>query len=116
MVVLQKINLVTVALLSLLAGAAKDLRLPHEVKFFEEAGLNVTMLVLLGAAQLIAGLMLLFHKSRQIGAAIAALCFLISSAIILATGNPTFGFFSLVPVVMASWIVLRNVELHPAWR
>lgn len=116
MQLLKKVCLVVIILLSLSAGSVKVVQMPQEVQFFEAAGLGTTLLVVLGVVQVLAGLLLLFYKSRKLGAAIAAVSFLVSSAVIFMTGNIGFALFSLLPVLIASYFATKNVELHSAWR
>ena len=56
--------LVIVILLSLSAGAVKLMKMPQEVKIFHDAGLGVTLLVILGAVQLF-GVFCLYLRSRE---------------------------------------------------
>ena len=105
--------LVIVILLSLSAGAVKLMKMPHEVKFFHDAGLGVTLLVILGAVQLLGGILLVFAKSRIYGAVIAAGSFLASTVVIFMTGQVGFGFFSLLPIVLAGLIVTWSNQQRP---
>ena len=86
--------LVIVILPSLSAGAVKLMKMPQEVKFFHDAGLGVTLLVILGTV-------------------IAAGSFLASTVVIFMTGQVGFGFFSLLPVVLAGLIVTWSNQQRP---
>ena len=105
MKLVRKINLVLLGLLSLSAGAAKVMQVPAEVGFFQDAGLSIKLLILLGAVQLAGGILLLFQNVRKTGATIMAVTFLISSIVIFINGTIAFGVFSFLPIVMAFFVI-----------
>ena len=102
---IQKINLVLLILISLGAGAAKVLQEPTEVKYFMDAGFGLNALLLLGGAQILAGILLMFQNIRRRGAVIAAAAFLVSTIIIFMQGQISFAAFSLLPILMAGFVI-----------
>lgn len=100
--------IVIVALLSLAAGLAKLFQAPQEVAFFELLGLNTTVLVVAGLLQVLSAVLLIPPKSRNWGAALAAISFLVSTFMIFLNGQLGFGIFSLVPVLLAVWVFINS--------
>ncbi len=86
--------------MSLSAGLVKVLQMPQEVQFFERAGLGITMLILLGAGQIVGSVLTVLPKFRKPGATIIATGFLASSIVIFMTGDLAFAAISLLPVVL----------------
>ena len=103
---LRTINLVLVTVLSLAAGLPKIGRISQEVQFFADTGLGTSALVVFGVLQLAGGAMLIFRKSRALGAFVAAVMFLGSAVMLLANGQVAFGIISFLPVVMAAIVAL----------
>ena len=95
-------------LLSLSAGAAKIMQLPQEAAFFQQAGLGTGALLALGAAQTLAAGLLIFKRSRALGAIIAVFSFFISAGIILKTGDVQFAAVSLIPVAIALFVAMQS--------
>ena len=102
---LQKINLVLLILISLGAGAAKVMQAPDEVKYFMDSGLGLNALLVLGGAQLLGGILLVFQNTRRRGAGIMMATFLVSTIIIFMNAQMTFGALSLLPVLMAGFVI-----------
>lgn len=105
MKVLRIIVLVIVTLLSLAAGLAKVMQVPQEAAFFEGLGVNLGVMIGLGAAQIIGGLFVVFPKTRNIGAIITAIAFLISAIMIFMNGQIGFALFSLLPAALAGSVL-----------
>jgi hypothetical protein len=102
---IQKINLVLLILISLGAGVAKVMQLPDEVKYFMDSGLGLNALLVLGGAQLLGAILLVFQNTRRYGAGIMIATFLVSTTIIFMNAQITFGIFSLLPVLMAGFVI-----------
>ena len=88
-------------LLSLAAGVAKLMQTPAEIEFFDSAGLQSFWLYPLGAAQVAGSALAVLRRYGNIGLALIATGFAISSVVIFVTGNTTFGLVSLVPVALS---------------
>ncbi len=104
----QTIVLIVLILLSLSAGAVKIMEMPQEVAFFAQAGLSATSLMILGVVQIAGGSLAIFQKTRRPGVTLVGAGFLVSSIVIFMTGNIGFGVFSLLPVILAAYLVLER--------
>ena len=102
---LKKINLVLLILLGGAAGLAKVTQAPPEVAFFAGLGLGAMVVVVFGVLQLAGALSLIFAKTRFIGAILLDVTFSLSVVMILMTGQIGFAFVSVVPVLMAGWVI-----------
>jgi len=101
----KKINLVLLILLGVAAGFAKVTQAPPELEFFRGIGLGVAVVVVFGIAQLIGAVLLGFPKTRLIGAIILDVTFSLSVVMILMTGQVGFALFSVIPVLMAGFVI-----------
>lgn len=108
MQMLATINLVLVIALSLAAGLAKVAKVAAELEFLTGVGLSETQIVAFGLVQLGAGALMIAPKTRFYGAMIAALAFFASTVLIFISGNYIFGLVSIIPVIMADAVILRN--------
>ncbi|MDJ0751519.1 MAG: DoxX family protein [Woeseiaceae bacterium] len=81
------ILLVLLTALAVLSGVAKVALVPSEVEFFSQYGFSNPMLIAFGAVQLVGGILLPWKKTRFTGAAMVALTFLVSLAVLLMDGN-----------------------------
>ncbi|MGJ8670530.1 MAG: hypothetical protein ACSHXK_13645 [Oceanococcus sp.] len=90
-----------IGLLSIAAGAAKIALVPDEVKFLAQFGFGQYLTLSFGVVQVFAGLLLVFQKTRFVGAFVAGLAFMLSSLLLLVAGKYPFSAVSLVPVVIA---------------
>jgi len=106
----QKVFVVLLIVLSFSAGTAKVLQVADDVKFFQDAGISINILVLLGLFQIVGGVLLIFQKTRISGAVIVAISLFISSAVILINGKVLFGIVSLLPFILTV-IVIKNEAL-----
>lgn len=96
------------ALLSAAAGIPKIMQMPQELGFLGAIGFNAIAVSLLGIAQLAGAVLLLWSKTRLIGAGLAGLALLISSVAIFASGNTNFGLISVLPLV----VLIVAVGMH----
>ena len=102
---LKKINLALLILLGGAAGLAKVTQTPPEIAFFAGLGLGAIVVVVFGVLQLVGALSLIFAKTRLIGAILLDVTFSLSVVMILMTGQIGFALVSVVPVLMASWVI-----------
>ncbi len=100
MTVLRTINLILITVLSIAAGIPKVMRMTEEVKFFESAGLGTTSVVIFGLVQLVGGALLVFRGTRMWGAAVVALAFLGSAAMLFVAERSRS---ALSPFCWSSW-------------
>ena len=102
---LKKINLVLLILLGGAAGLAKVTQAPPEIAFFAGLGLGAMVVVVFGVLQIAGALSLIFAKTRFIGAILLDVTFSLSVVMILMTGQIGFALVSVVPVLMAGWVI-----------
>lgn len=101
--------IIMLALLSVAAGAAKVMLVPEEATFLRQFGFTDTLMMLFGAGQILAGALLVIAGLRLYGALLAALCFAVSSGLLLFSGDVPFALVSLVPVILAGLIARRSI-------
>jgi len=101
---LKTVNLVLLILLSITAGVV--MQMPEDMKFFQDAGFSGTLIILFGVAHLTGGILLIFQKMRKLGAIIMVVTFCISTIIIFISGKIAFGFFSILPILMAGIVII----------
>lgn len=101
--------LVVLTVLAVLSGITKIALMPNEVEFFGQFGFSSPMLIAFGAAQLIGGSLLPWKKTRFAGAAVVALTFLVSLAVLLIDGNIP------ISIVTAIATILLLVVMKLSW-
>ena len=101
----KTIILVLLVLLGAAAGLAKITLAPPEVQFFKGIGLGTSVVLAFGILQLIGALLLVPQKTRFIGAVILDVTFTLSVVMILMTGQIGFALVSVIPVIMAGYII-----------
>ncbi len=104
----RKINLVLLVLLGAAAGFAKVTQAPPEIAFFQGVGLGALVVIAFGVLQLVGAVLLAFKKTRLIGAILLDVTFSLSVVIILMTGQIGFALVSVIPVLMAGWVIYDN--------
>ena len=104
----KKINLVLLGLLGAAAGFAKVTQAPPEIAFFQGLGLGAIVVIAFGILQLVSAVLLIFETRRYIGAILLAVTFSLSVVMILMTGQIGFALVSVIPVLMASWVIYDN--------
>ena len=114
MKLLKTVNLILVILLGLSSGISKIMQIPQEMEFFQdEMGYSANTIILFGVTQLAAGILLVFGKTRTTGAIILETTFCISALIVFMAGKIGFGFFSILPVVMAGIVIRETTRKVP---
>jgi len=108
MSLLKKINLVLLILLGGAAGFAKVTQAPPEVAFFHGIGLGALVVIAFGILQLVSAVLLIFETRRYIGAILLCITFSLSVVMMLMTGQIGFALFSVIPVLMAGWVIYDN--------
>ncbi|NNE57051.1 MAG: hypothetical protein HKN36_02990 [Hellea sp.] len=104
MTLIQRIAIGAIAILSAAAGGAKVAMVPNEAAFFEGLNLSLKYMMVLGVVQIAAALLILLPKFRMVGAALAAMGFLISAVMIFKNGQTGFAAVSLIPVLLAGYV------------
>ena len=104
------IILATLTLLAVSSGITKILLMQQDVEFFGKYGFSDPILIAFGLAQLVGGLLLVFTKTRFVGAAIVAVTFLVSLAILLIEGNVPVSIITVVATL------LLGVVMKQSWK
>jgi len=107
------INFVLVAALGTTAGIPKMMRMPHEVEAFANTGLGTRYVIGFVIVLLIGGILLVIPATRFWGAILTSIMFLASAVMLFITGKITFGCVSLIPVLMAAFIVYDLAQNRP---
>lgn len=110
---MKAVSIGILAILTLLAvssGITKILLMPQDVDFFGKYGFSDPLLIAYGSVQLLGGLLLVFTKTRFAGAAIVAVTFLVSLALLLMEGNVP------VSIVTAVATLLLVVVMKRSWQ
>ena len=108
--VISTIILAMLVLLAAASGITKILLLQQDVDFFGKYGFSDPILIGFGLIQLLGGLLLIFEKTRFTGAAIVAVTFLISLALLLVEGNIPASIITLVATL------LLGIVMKQSWR
>ena len=109
---LKYIPTVVLGLLMFLAislGLTKILLMPQDVEFFGKYGFTNFLLILFGAIQVIGGLLLVFLKTRILGAAIVAATFAISAVILILAGSVPATIATLVALGLLGWTIRHTL-------
>ena len=106
--------LVILVLLAGLSGVSKVMLMPQDVEFFSQYGFTNSVLIIFGVVQLLGGLLLIFSKTRIIGAIIVLLTFLISAVVLLMSGKIMVAFITLVFVGLAGLIINQTLNAKAA--
>ncbi len=104
------IILVVLIFLAVSSGFTKVALMPQDVAFFGKYGFSNPILIAYGLVQITGGVLMVFRRTRFVGAAIVAITFLISLAVLLMEGN--------LPVSIATIVatLLLGVILKQSWK
>lgn len=109
-----KVILAILVFLAVSSGIMKVLLMPQEVEFFGNYGFTNPILIAYGASQLIGGILLIFSKTRVLGAAIVAVTFLISAVVLFMSNNFPVAIVTCVAILMLLLVMKKNIgtEMH----
>jgi uncharacterized membrane protein len=111
MKIANKLFVVLLVSLALLSAAAKIMRVPDEMAFFQGVmGFSTTAIVAFGAVQLLSGILLAVPRTRVAGAGLFALTLLMSAAVLLKAGNVPLASFSLLPVLLTGFVIHYRIK------
>lgn len=108
MKLLMTVNWILTTLLSISTGVFKLLQQEADIQLFEKIGFNATATTILGAIQLIGGLLLISAKTRKLGAYIMIPTFVLAAVAVFANGMTAFGIVSLLFIGMAYLVIVRE--------
>jgi hypothetical protein len=97
-----------IAILSIVAGAAKVMQTPQEMEFLKALGLSTSLILVFGLIQIAGGVLLVPRKTRMFGAVLATAALVVSTVLIFVGGNFAFGLFSILPVALASVVIYQS--------
>lgn len=106
----SRIILVILIFLAVSSGITKVILMQQDVEFFGKYGFSNPILIIYGLVQLVGGVLLVIKRTRFVGAAIVAITFLISLAVLVMEGNIPV---SIVTVVAT---LLLGVIMKQSWR
>ena len=106
----SKLILAVLILLAVSSGVTKILLLQQDVDFFGKYGFSDPILIGYGLAQLLGGLLLVFTKTRFVGAAVVAVTFLVSLVLLIIEGNIP------ISIITAVATLLLGVVMKQSWR
>jgi len=108
---MKTVSIIILAILTLLAvlsGITKILLMQQDVDFFGKYGFAGPTLIAFGLVQLLGGLLLVFSKTRFVGAAIVAVTFLVSLAMLLMDGNIPASIITLVAILLLGAVMKQS--------
>lgn len=110
-----QVNWILTTLLSIATGVFKLFQQEADIALFKAIGFNTVAVTLLGVVQLIGGILLIFPKTRKIGAYVMIPTFIIAAAAVFANGLIPFGIVSLLFILMAYGVIVYvNKYAKPA--
>lgn len=98
------------ALLSIAAGTAKVMEIPQEIEYLLSFGFTADQILAFGVVQILGGALMVLFKARLVGAILAALAFLASSALLFMHANMVFGAVSLVPFALTCRVAYQAIK------
>ncbi len=101
------IIVVILVVLAVSSGTTKILLMQQEVAFFGKYGFTDATLIAFGLAQLLGGLLMIVNRTRFAGAAIVAITFLVSLALLLMEGNMPFSITTAVATLLL-FVVMKQ--------
>ena len=110
---MKAVSTIILAILIFLAissGITKILLMQQDADFFGKYGFSDPAIIGFGLVQLIAGLLMVFTTTRFVGAAIVAVTFLVSLALLLVDGNIP------VSIITAISTLLLGAVMKHSWR
>ncbi len=108
---MKAVSIVILAILTLLAvssGITKILLMQQDVDFFGRYGFSDPILIAFGLVQLLGGLLLVFTKTRFVGAAIVAATFLVSLAMLLMERNIPISIITVVATLLLGVVMKQS--------
>ena len=104
----QIVVLCSLVFLAVSSGITKIMLMPQDVAFFGQYGFTHPLLMLFGAIQVIGGAMMVFAKTRLIGAVIVAVTFVISAIVLIMAGSVPATVATLIALVFLGLVIQRS--------
>ncbi len=103
-----RINWVLTILLSIATGVFKLLQQQADIDLFKAIGFSVLAVTILGAIQLLGGILLIPSKTRRYGAYILIPTYIIASVAVFANQMVVFGIVSILFILMVCLVILME--------
>lgn len=113
--ILKRLILVPMILISFATGLGKLRTQPQETQFAEDIGVSLTLLMVLGAVQVIGALMAMYPKTVKKGAAVMALAFIISAVMIFLNSESHVLYISILGYISLISGILCAVLAYVRW-
>lgn len=108
MKIVLTINWVLTTVLSIATGMFKILQQEADIALFQKIGFDNVATTILGVVQLMGGLLIIFKRTRKVGAYIMIPTFIVASLAVFANGMMGFGVVSLLFIGMALLVIYRE--------
>ena len=108
MTIFLNIILAILVFLAASSGVSKIMLAEQDVNFFSNYGFSNPALIAFGAAQLLGGILLIFRKTRVIGAVIVGITFLISMALLILAQSWLFTAVTLIALLMLGVVTMKH--------
>lgn len=108
-----KLNLFLLTVLCLSTGLVKVFGMKEEVELFARVGITHGLFVAFGVAQLLAGVALIFPRTRRYGAAAIIPTFFIATYALFVSHVQPFGYLSFLFIAMALVPLLSGAKPVP---
>ena len=102
---------VVLALLVFLAissGIPKVMLMEQDVEFFSQYGFTNSILIAFGVAHIVGGVLLAIPKTREVGAIIVGVLFLISAVVLILSGNIAVAIVTGVAIVLLFFVAKKS--------
>jgi len=110
MKIVSTIILIVLILLAVSSGSTKVALMQQDVEFFGKYGFSNSLLIAYGLVQVIGGVLMVFKKTRFVGAAIVAITFLTSLAVLLMEGSLPVSAVTIVA------LLLLGMTMKQSWK
>ena len=105
-----KINWILITLLSIATGIFKLMLQEADIALFAKIGMSPMATTILGLIQLVGGLLLIFRKTRKLGAWILIPTYVLASIAVFANEMIPFGLVSILFIIMASLVIYMESQ------
>ena len=105
--------LVILVLLALSSGTAKLLLMEQDVNFFGRHGFSPSMLMSFGFVQVLGSLLMVFAKTRFVGAAVIAATFLVTLVLLIFDGNLPVGVLTVIAILLLGVVMKQSWRISP---
>ena len=100
-------------LLALSSGITKLLLMEQDVNFFGRHGFTRSMLMTFGFVQVLGSLLMVFAKTRFVGAAVITTTFLVSLVLLIIDGNLPIGIVTVIAILLLGVVMKQSWRVNP---